>query len=461
MNKRLSLIAAFCCMLATHLAAQNAWSLPRYEKHVLRNGLTLYLMEQHEVPLVSLAWVSPAGTAAESDKSGVASLTAQGLGWGSEHFTRDQIDALLDSLGASMDRYAGVDRAGFTCQFASKDHAIVWKAVSEMILSPSFPEKELTKEQNRLSQDLVSMKESPRTVMDNYWRGWMYAGHPYGNPSSGTESSVKSITRGDIQSFFANHYTAAGSALVVVGDFVAKDLKKQLEGTFGTWKSSKPSPSNIKAPELKFTKSRVLLVNKSDSRETRFMIGGKGVPRNHPDYAAIQVVNTILGGRFTSWLNTALRINSGLSYGARSGFSTDRLAGTFAMSSFTATETTEKAIDLALEVLDSLHAHGPDAATLSSAKNYLLGGFAPDFETSQQLADLLSDFHVHGIDEMSINSFSAQVEAVTVAQIRQTIQNHFPRQNLQFVVIGKGSEIRKMLEKYGPVTEKEITAIGY
>jgi predicted Zn-dependent peptidase len=264
----------------------------------------------------------------------------------------------------------------------------------------------------------------------------------------------------DVKSFYKSRYTAAGSAIAVVGDFKASEMKKKITDLWGTWQTPKSAPALAQKPSLSFGQSQVLLINKDDSHETRFYIGGAGVPRNHPDYVAIQVVNTILGGRFTSWLNTELRINSGLSYGARSNFDTKRLAGTFVMSSFTATPTI-RAIDLALAVLDSLHRHGPNAATLESARNYILGGFAPDYETGLQLASLLTDFHAYGIDERFINTFRTQVMAVDVARAKEIIAKYFPKDKLQFVVIGKGSEIRKDLSKYGKLTEKEIRAEGY
>ena len=240
-------------------------------------------------------------------------------------------------------------------------------------------------------------------------------------------------------------------------------MKAKIENFF-------PSAPKIELPFLpkELTKSveipsgnRVLLVNKDDSHETTFMIGGKGVAWNNPDLVQIDVVNTILGGRFTSWLNAELRINSGLTYGARSSFRHFKYGGTFYAISFTATENTAKAIDLTLKVFDKLHKDGIDEQTLSSAKNYIKGQFPPDYETSGELADLLTTMFFYGLDDSYINDFEKNIDAMTVEKANDIIAKYFPKEDLQFVLIGKASEIKEAISKYGKLTEKSIDEDGY
>jgi predicted Zn-dependent peptidase len=202
-------------------------------------------------------------------------------------------------------------------------------------------------------------------------------------------------------------------------------------------------------------------VNKDDARETTFLIGGPGIRRDNPDYVALQVVNTVFGGRFTSWLNDELRVNSGLTYGARSSFSPLKNAGTFSISTFTASKTTEPTIDKALEVLKKLHEKGIDDETLASAKNYVKGQFPPNYETSGQQAGLLTQMFWYGFNESFINKFQANVDNLTSAKTKEIIKKYFPKDNLQFVLVGKADEIKKIAEKYGPVTVKEIKADGF
>ena len=215
------------------------------------------------------------------------------------------------------------------------------------------------------------------------------------------------------------------------------------------------------APNLDFDKSRVLLVNKEDATETTFLIGGKGIDYNSPDYVPILVINTILGGRFTSWLNDALRVNSGLTYGAESEFNRYKFAGTFLISTFTKNSSTVPAIDMAVSVLDSLHKSGVDETTLASAKAYVKGDFPPNYESSGSLASLLSDMFVYGFDENFINSFQTKVDNLTLSESKRIIEAYFPKNNLQFVLIGKSSEIKDQVAKYGEITEKQIKDDGF
>ncbi|HEY7751513.1 MAG TPA: insulinase family protein, partial [Ignavibacteriaceae bacterium] len=197
------------------------------------------------------------------------------------------------------------------------------------------------------------------------------------------------------------------------------------------------------------------------SRETTFMIGNLGVAWNNPDIIQIDVINTILGGRYTSWLNTELRINTGLTYGARSAFSKRKYNGTFYALSFTATENTTRAIDLSLEVLDRLHKEGIDEETLTSAKNYIKGQFPPDYETAGSLAGLLTTMFFYGLDDSYINNFEKNIDAMTIEDAKNIIAKYFPKENLQFVLIGKADEIRDDVKKYGKITEKNLSEDGF
>jgi zinc protease len=202
----------------------------------------------------------------------------------------------------------------------------------------------------------------------------------------------------------------------------------------------------------------VLLVDKPGAAQTYFWLGNLGASRTDPERTAQAVVNTVFGGRFTSMLNTELRIKSGLTYGARSAF--DRLAqpGAFSITSFTATESTVQALDLALATLDRLHADGLDAATLESARTYLIGQFPPTIETNGALAGRLADLLLYGLGTDDVDGFAARVAAVDEAVAKRTIGQSFPvSRNLAIVLVGDAARIRGQVGKYGPVTEMKIT----
>ncbi len=163
-----------------------------------------------------------------------------------------------------------------------------------------------------------------------------------------------------------------------------------------------------------FESPSVYLINKDNATETTFMIGGFGITKNNPDQIQLDVINTILGGRFTSWLNDELRVNAGLTYGARSRFAQYKSSGTFYIFTFTATKNTEAAIDLALKTYNRLFENGIDEETLSSAKNYVKGQFPPDYETAGALAGFLAQKYIYGLDDSIINNFEDEVNGLTI-----------------------------------------------
>jgi predicted Zn-dependent peptidase len=245
--------------------------------------------------------------------------------------------------------------------------------------------------------------------------------------------------------------------IVVVGDFDSATMLPKLERAFGGWRKAGAGIPVAAAP-ARTSGRRVLLVDKPGATQTYFWLGNVGASRTDPERTAQAVVNTVFGGRYTSMLNTELRVKSGLTYGARSGF--DRLAqpGAFSISSFTATETTVPAIDLALATLDRLHRDGLDPTTLASARTYLLGQFPPTIETNGALAGRLADLLLYDLGPEDVDDFTARVTAVDEAGVRRVIERSFPVSgDLAMVLIGDAARIRGEVGKYGPVTEMKIS----
>lgn len=441
---------------------QVAFKVPVYEKFTLANGLTIYLMEQHEVPIINVSAILPAGAIYDGTKSGLASLTASGLQYGTKNYSKTKIEQELDFIGASLNTYASKESAGLTSKFASKDVDKVLPILKEILIDPIFDKEEFEKERKRVLTSLEQAKQSPRNVIGSYWDKFIYGNHVYGNPLTGSPETVSKFSIDDLKAFYTSNYSPKGSAIAIVGDFSSKEMKTRLGSLFGSWKQNGTAQKNLAAQNVPLASStRVLLVNKEDARETTFLIGGLGIRRNNPDFVAIEVVNTVFGGRFTSWLNDELRVNSGLTYGANSRFTPLKNSGTFAISTFTANKTTAATIDKALQVLDSLHKNGIDEKTLTSAKNYVKGQFPPRYETSGQLAGLLTQMFWYGFNESYINNFQNNVDGLTVAKSREIIDKYFPKNKLQFLLIGKSEDIKSIASKYGSLTEKDIKADGF
>jgi len=453
--------AVVCCAVSAPALAQTV-KMPPYKKTVLKNGMTVLIMEQHKVPLVDLRLAFRTGTTSDpAGKEGVAGITAGLLRKGTKKYDALQISEALDSMGASFGAGADADSSMCYAQFMAKDLSKGMDLFAELVMRPTFPEGEFQKLKAQSLDAIRASRDSARGVMGRYFASFFYGSHPYGRGSD--ETSLSSLTHSDVLDCYKSHYAPSNAIFVAVGDFKTAEMEKMISANFGSWSSKeKPRPVAIPKPS-KVEGKKVLLVDKPDATQTYFIIGNVGVDSSNPDRVAIQVVNTLFGGRFTSMINTALRINSGLTYGANSGFSQNKGGGTFVIASFTANATTERAIDLALETLKELHEKGVTEEGLNSAKAYIKGSFPPDtFETGSQLASLLAGLQINGWTDSEVNDFVAKVDAVTLADAKRIISTYYPLNDLCFVLVGKASEIRPVAEKYSnQLTEKSIAGPGF
>lgn len=438
------------------------FKLPEYKKIKLDNGLTTYLMEQHEVPLIYISVLIPCGAVFDGNKNGLAFLTSEALLFGTKNYSKKQIEETFEFYGADISTSTTSEFIRINTSFAKQYQEKLLPIFKDIILNPSFPSDEVDKRKQRLLVELDQAKESPRQVIRSYFNKFVFADNELGNPVQGTKSTIKNITSEELKDFYYSHSSPSNSAIAVVGDFDTKDMENKISSLFQLWEMEIKIPVHVlNIPNLNFSSNRVLLVNKNDARETTFLIGGKGINRDNPEYTEVQVINTILGDRFTSWLNEELRINSGLTYGARSTFVPYKSTGTFFISTFTAKENTERAIDLALEVLNRLHQKGIPLDVLNSAKSYIKGQFPPNYETAGSLSNLLVSMFYYGYDESYINNFEKQVDGLTVVKANEIIKKYFPKDKLQFVIIGKSEEIKDIVKKYGTVLGKEISEDGF
>jgi zinc protease len=464
--KTLALASVFFVLVVSTgpgLAAAPGPQLPAFTRVVLTNGLVLLLMEQHEVPLISLKVVVRAGSVDDSPgKEGLALRTAELLRHGTTRRTADQVAAELDFIGATLDIGGDPDRVWISSEFMAKDSAAALDLLSDLLQHPIFPAREVKKLLKQELDGIKAEKEEARAVLTRYFAGALFGDHPYARPVGGDERSLAAIQRKDVTAFYQQHYGPETTLIAVVGDFVSSDLARACAGKLGGWKS-RGRPGTSAPPEPTPVKERkLLLVDKPDTTQSYFAIGNVGIARNHPDRTGIELVNLLFGGRFTSMLNEALRINSGLTYGAHSWFQRYRAPGPFIISSFTPNASTVKAMDLALEVLEQLHRQGLSEAQLQSAKDYFKGQFPPHMETADQLANLLADLEFYGLDPREINELFLRVDAFTPAEARRIIHQYFPRENLVFTLIGKAGEIETSIKKYAPhIQKREIEQPGF
>jgi predicted Zn-dependent peptidase len=433
--------------LASSAAAQTL-HMPPHEKYVLKNGLTVLLLEKHGVPIINLYAIVKTGSAADpAGEEGLASITAGLLRKGTKARTAQQFAADLDYIGGVFDAEAGADFSSVSTEFLTKDLARGLELFSDSVLHPTFPQAEVEKLLAQAVDGVRGAKDDPQQVLGLYYYGYLYGTHPYGRPAGGDEVSLQRIKRDAIVKFYETNYAPGDTLLAVAGEFNGAEMRKKLDDVFGGWPARAVAAPSIAATAPAKSK-RLLLVDKDDATQTYFALGNVGIARNDPDRVAIRVVNTIFGGRFTSELNEALRVESGYTYGASSFFDARKAPGPFGIFSFTKNETTTPALDLAVQVLQKLHKQGVTDEQLKSAKSYIKGQFPPNIETSRQLAQIIATHEFYGLGDEEVNQLEARVDAVTPDIAKQVIQKHFPSENLVFVLIGKASAIGPAVEKY-------------
>lgn len=442
--------------------APGGLKLPPAKRVRLANGLTLILVEQREIPLISLNLLVRGGSVADpAGKEGVADLTAELLRKGTARRTAEQLAAELDFIGASFNAGATIEYSTIAAEFLKKDQAKGLDLLADAVLNSTFPQSEVEKLIRQSIDQIKAGRDRAPSVIGNYFNGYLYGSHPYGRPVSGDERTLASLTRDDLLAYYRGWYTPSNAILAVAGDFVTAEMERELTARFGVWSGKGAAEVNLPEP-VAVKGKRLLLVDKPDSTQTFYQIGNLGVARSNPDRVYINVINTLFGGRFTSRLNDALRVTSGLTYGANSFFNERRQRGPFAISTYTRNETTGKAIDLTLEILRQLHEKGVTEAELTSAKNYLKGQFPPRIETTDQIAAQMAQLAFYGLDEREINDYYARIDSMTLADSRRVIRDYFPLDNLVFVLIGKRAEIEEVAKRYAPVVDhKVITQPGF
>ena len=457
--RNLAIIAIVASSVTAHAAAPVGVRLPDFEQVVLANGAQVALMVKRDTPMVAMNVIVRGGSLADAPgREGTASLLAELMQKGAGSRDAAQFAEAIEGAGGEL--VIGADAEGLVAaaSFLGRDVALMIELLSDALSRPRLEAAEFDKVRALAIQSIAAAKDSdPRALVGAYGDAWLFRAHPYGRAVGGDEESLGQVTLDDLKRAYDAQVRGDRLIIAVVGDFETADVRRRLEQAFGSWpRAAGPAPGASAAAREQGR--RVLLVDKPGATQTYFWLGNVGASRTDPERTAQAVVNTVFGGRFTSMLNTELRIKSGLTYGARSAF--DRLVqpGAFSITSFTATESTVPALDLALATLDRLHRDGLDEAALASAKTYMLGQFPPTLETNGALADRLADMLLYGLGRDDVDGYAQRIAAVDGAAVRASIDATFPSSSdLAIVLIGDAASIRNDVRKYGPVTEMSIT----
>jgi zinc protease len=435
------------------------FKIPKIEEKTLDNGLKVFMIQQNEVPLAHITLGVATGSASDGPQWGLTSLTADALALGTKSYTKQVIEDTLDFYGIEYETSVNKDYLTIDASVATSELPKFLPILAELVTSPKFPTKEIDKLRDRTVSQLRKGKESPNQIANQVFQRMYYRDHPYASPEAGVAETVQKLKTADLVKFHAAHFQPQIAALTIAGDFNAADVQALIQKNFGNWKKGNAKPLLVNAKVDEASETQVLLLDKDDSHETTFRIGGTGPAAYDKDWVKLAVVNTVLGGRFTSILNEELRVKSGYTYGAKSRFNDWHSSGTFFITTFTATETTFNALDLALETYKKFTSNGIDQKTLDSAKAYVKGQFPPQYETLSALSDLSTELWAHGVSIDQFNNFESQVNSLTLEEANNLIKTRLPKDKLDILLIGKASTIGAEAKKYGKLRTIPIAVV--
>ncbi|MEW6282333.1 MAG: pitrilysin family protein [Candidatus Eremiobacterota bacterium] len=422
------------------------------ERRKLRNGVPVLVVERHKLPVVSVSLILRAGSAADPPgRHGLANLTAGLLEEGAG--TRNALEFAdeLDYLGAALGADVGFDGTEVELYVPVARLKPALDLMADMVLRPTFPEGELERVRKEMLVGFEQLRDDPESIASLAFPRILFGQHRYGTPGFGTAGQVSAITRADLVSFHAAHYRPDRAFFVAVGDVRTDEIVALLDEAFGAWGGAAGPAPEVPDPPQRAGRT-VYLVDKPGAAQSEIRIGWVGVPRTTPDYYSIQVMNTVLGGSFTSRLNQNLREQHGYTYGAGSRFSMRRSSGPFVAYAAVQTDKTAEAVREFLVELERIRQPVPEAE-LTRARNYLAFSYPADFETCQQVSGNLAEVELYGLPPDTLAAYVDRILAVSADDVARVARAYVQPDNFAVVVVGDLKAIRPGLEKLklGPI----------
>ena len=431
------------------------YRFPAFERLSLGNGMGLLVAPVAKLPIVTVRMVISGGATSEpAGQEGVAQLTARSLIEGTRRLDGADLIEQFERLGGAIEASAEWDSAVSSMTVLSSRFDEAFALFADVLREPAFPEREVERLKAERLAELLQLRTEPRGLADDMFARFLYVpGSRYALPEGGTGQSVQAIDRGSVEAFYQRVFAPAGMTLVVAGDVRVDAVQRMAEQRFGDWTADgAPVPRVIDDPARRFR--AVHIVAKTDAPQSELRIGHVGVPRNHPDYFPILVMNSILGGLFSSRINLNLREVHGYTYGAWSAYDWRRGSGPFFVSSAVKSDVTDDAAREVLVEVDRIRADGVASDELSLATSYLAGVFPIKYETTSAIAQALSALVVYGLPADYFDTYRDNVLAVGIPDVLHAADEHLHPAELQLVVVGDPESIHGPLEslELGPVT---------
>lgn len=431
-------------------------TLPAPVQRTLANGLEVLYVRHGSLPVVHATLLTPGGTSADpAALPGLAEFTAEMLDEGAGGRNALQLSAALELLGATLTTDAAVDGARVDLHVLRDRLPEALRLLADVVVRPDFPQRELRRQKQQRLTELNRARDEARTIAGNAFQSIVYgSAHPYGR-LPGLRATNR-LDQAAVRRFHRTYYRPAGSALILVGAVEPEVLHPLVERAFSDWQGRAPEPGALPgAPEA--PRLRLVLVDKPGAAQSEIRVGHVGVPRDHPDYFALVVMNTLLGDSFTSRLNTNLRETHGFAYGARSQFSMWRGAGPFVASSAVFTAKTDSAVVEFLRELRRVRDQPVPGDELERAKRYVALGFPRRFEETRDVAAEISTLETYDLPVDFLNTYVDRVMAVTAADVQRVAREHIRPDRAVIVVVGDRSKIEPGLRalELGPIETRE------
>lgn len=443
------------------LGTPGTLNLPAIQKFKLSNGLPVVLMEKRGVPVVQINLLVKTGSAMEPmDKAGTASMTAAMLDEGAGTRSALELADAIDFLGARITTNSGQHTSIVALHTPVSKLDAALPLMGDIAIRPTFPAEELDRLRKERMTALVQWHDQPGTIASVAFSQTLYGSrHPYGVPSIGNEQSLRTMKVSDLKRFHDTYYNPNNVTLIVVGDVGKAEIERKLESVFGAWRGR--TTASVNWPDATQVERRVIyLVDKPGAAQSEIRIGRIGVSRMTADYFPLVVMNTILGGSFTSRLNQNLRETHGYSYGAGSFFDMRPLPGPFMAYSAVQTNVTDSALYEFFKEFRDIQKSLPDEE-FEKAKNYVALGYPDNFESVGQIAGMLAEMITYNLPDNYFNTYVSNVLAVKKADVERVAREYVLPDKMAVIVVGDKATIEKGIRglKLGTVQVKSIENI--
>jgi zinc protease len=412
----------------------------KVNRRVLPNGLILLHVERHNLPVVKVSMMVKASPLDEpAAKAGLANLTAELLTEGTKNRTSEEISSQIEFLGASVGASADEDYTSLGLSVLKKDLDKGFEIFSDVLMNPTFPDKEIMRVKKIIKDDLQQQEEDPSFVAEKAFREAIYKSFPYGRLVPGSPETIDTITREDLVKFHSDYYVPANAILSVVGDITEEELNALLDKFLKDWASKPVPPRNLQQPEP-VTKKEVVLIDR-ELTQASILYGNLGIKRDNPDYYAVSVMNYILGGGgFASRLMAEIRDKMGLAYDVHSIFTSNKEEGVFEVGVQTKNQSAPKVIELIRQGIEEIMSKPVTAEELSDAKAYLTGSFPRRLDTMSKIADMLAAIEFYGLGLDYIQQYPDYINAVTADDVLRVAKKYLTPEEYVLVVVGNQSQ---------------------